>query len=76
MNKFKINNMNGVLTVNKQRFIPHLIHQLPDKYEEIDQQDIIKMKGYIYIHESVFPNSKNMIDTLTHNKDLDYKNRR
>ena len=76
MNKFKINNMSGVLTVNNERYIPHQLHQLPKKYHEIDTKDIIKMKGYVYIHESNFNNSQMVIDTLTSNKDLDYVGRR
>ena len=76
MNKYKINNMSGVLTVNNQRYIPHQLHQLPKKYYEIDPRDIIKMKGYVYIHESCFNDSKMIIDTLTSNKDLNYKERR
>ena len=76
MNKFKINKTNGVLVMNNERYIPHQIHQLPKKYEEIDTSDIIKMKGYIYINESVFNNSRNIIDCLTHNRDLNYKEKR
>ena len=76
MNKYKINNMSGVLTVNNERYIPHQLHQLPKKYHEIDTKDIIKMKGYVYIHESNFNNSQMIIDTLTSNKDLDYVGRR
>ena len=76
MNKYKINNMSGVLTVNNQRYIPHQLHQLPKKYYEIDPRDIIKMKGYVYIHESCFNNSKMVIDCLTSNKDINYVQKR
>ena len=76
MNRFKINNMSGVLTVNNERYIPHQLHQLPKKYHEIDTKDIIKMKGYVYIHESCFNNSKMIIDCLHSNKDINYKNSR
>jgi hypothetical protein len=76
MNKFKINKTNGVLMMNNERYIPHQIHQLPKKYEEIDTSDIIKMKGYVYINENVFNNSRNIIDCLTHNRDLNYKEKR
>ena len=76
MNKYKINNMSGVLTVNNERYIPHQLHQLPKKYHEIDPQDIIKMRGYVYIHENCFKNSKMIIDCLTSNKDLNYVERR
>ena len=72
MNKFRINNMSGVLNVEGERYIPHQLHQLPKKYHEIDPRDIIKMRGYVYIHESCFKNSKNKIDCLTSNKDLNY----
>ena len=76
MNKFKINNMSGVMIVNGERYIPHQLHQLPKKYHEIDPQDIIKMRGYVYIHENCFKNSKMIIDCLTSNKDLNYVERR
>ena len=76
MNKYKINKMSGVLTVNNERYIPHQLHQLPKKFHEFDTRDIIKMKGYVYIHESNFNNSKNIIDCLTSNKDISYVNRR
>ena len=72
MNKYKINNMTGVLKVNNERYIPHQLHQLPKKYHEIDPRDIIKMKGYVYIHESYFKNIRMVIDCLTNNKDINY----
>ena len=64
--------MTGVLRVNNSNYIPHQLHQLPKKYHEFDPRDIIKMKGYVYIHESCFKNSRMIIDTLTSNKDLNY----
>ena len=76
MNKFKINKMSGVLKMNGDRYIPHQLHQLPKKYHEIDPRDIIKMKGFVYIHEYNFNNSKMIIDCLTSNKDLNYKEKR
>ena len=76
MNKYKINKMSGVLRVNNNNYIPHQLHQLPKKYHEIDPRDIIKMRGYVYIHESCFNNSKMVIDCLTSNKDLNYVERR
>ena len=76
MNKYKINKMSGVLLMNGDRYIPHQLHQLPKKYHEIDPRDIIKMRGYVYIHESCFNNSKMIIDCLTSNKDISYVNRR
>jgi len=76
MTKYKINKMSGVLTVNNQRYIPHQLHQLPKKYHEFDSIDIIKMKGYVYIHESKFKNIQTTIDCLTHNRDLTYKEKR
>ena len=76
MNKYKINNMSGVMMVNGERYIPPQLHQLPKKYHEISPQDIIKMKGYVYIHESCFNNSQMVIDCLTTNKDINYKEKR
>ena len=76
MNKFKINNMSGVLTINNNRYIPHQLHQLPKKFHEIPCSDIIKMKGYVYIHECNFNNVGYVIDCLSANKDLNYKEKR
>ena len=76
MNKYKINKMSGVMMVNGERYIPHQLHQLPKKYHEIDLLDIIKMKGYVYINESVFPNNRNMVDCISFNRDLNYKEKR
>ena len=76
MNKYKINNMTGVLKMNNERYIPHQLHQLPKKYHEIDPRDIIKMRGYVYIHESCFNNVRMVIDCLTSNKDINYVQKR
>ena len=76
MNKFRINKMTGVLRMNNNNYIPHQLHQLPKKYHEFDPRDIIKMKGYVYIHESCFSNSKMIVVCLHSNKDLSYKNKR
>ena len=76
MNKYKINNMTGVLKMNNERYIPHQLHQLPKKYHEIDPRDIIKMRGYVYIHESYFNNVRMVIDCLTSNKDINYVQKR
>ena len=72
MKSFKVNKTSGVLKVGGERYIPHQLHQLPKKFHEFDPRDIIKMKGYVYIHESCFKNSKIMIDCLTSNKSLSY----
>jgi len=76
MNKFKVCLTTGVLKINNERYIPHQLHQLPKKYHEIDPQDIIKMRGYVYIHESCFNNSQMIIDCLTHNRDINYVQKR
>ena len=76
MNKYKINKMSGVLKMNGDRYIPHQLHQLPKKFHEFDPRDIIKMKGYVYIHESCFKNSKMKIDCLHTNRNLNYKQSR
>ena len=73
MNKFKINKTSGVLTLNGDRYIPHQLHQLPHNFQEIDTRDIVKMKGYVYIHECNFKNVKLTIDCLSSNRDLGYK---
>ena len=76
MNKYKINKMTGVLRMNNNNYIPFQLHQIPKKYHEIPLNDIIKMKGYIYIKENNFENSRNIIDCLTSNKDLNYIQKR
>ena len=76
MNKLKFNKTTNVLRMNNQTYIPFQLHQLPKKYHEIDPRDIIKMKGFVYIHEYNFNNSKMIIDCLTSNKDLNYKEKR
>ena len=76
MNKYKIDKMSGVLKMNGHRYIPNQLHQLPKKYHEFDPQDIIKMKGYVYIHECNFNNVSYVIDCLSANKDLNYKEKR
>ena len=76
MKSFKVNKMSGVLKVGSERYIPHQLHQLPKKYHEFDPQDIIKMKGYVYIHECNFKNVRMIIDCLSRNWELNYKERR
>jgi len=76
MNKYKINKTNGVLRMNNNNYIPFQLHQLPKKYHEISFQDIIKMKGFVYIHEGNFENSRNIIDCLSSNKDINYIQKR
>ena len=66
----------GILKMNNENYIPFQLHQLPKKYNEISLNDIIKMKGFIYIKENNFKNSKNIINTLSHNKDLNYIQKR
>ena len=74
MNKLKFNKTTNVLRMNNQTYIPFQLHQLPKKYQEFPLNSIIKLKGYIYICTSNFKNSKKMIDNITHNKQLTYKN--
>ena len=76
MKSFKINKMSGVLKVGSDRYIPYQLHQLPKKFEEIDVRDIIKMKGYVYIHENAIKNSKMMIECLSSNWMLGCKEKR
>ena len=76
MYKFNISNTTGVLTIDNEKYIPFQLHQLPHKYEEIPLSSVIKMKGYVFINSNEFKNSKNIIDCLTHNRDLNYKEKR
>ena len=75
MNKIKFHQLK-VITLNGTKHYGYLLHQLPKKYHEIDTKDIIKMRGYVYIHESNFNNIKMVIDCLTSNKDINYKEKR
>ena len=44
--------------------------------ESSNPLDIIKMKGYVYINENVFPNGRNIVDCISFNKDLNYVQKR
>jgi len=70
----KFTQTTNLLKLNNKTYIPFQLHQLPKKYEEFPLNTIIKLKGYIYICTSNFKNSKKMIDNITHNKQLTYKN--
>ena len=74
-NKIKFHQLK-IISLNGTKYYGCLLHQLPKKYHEIDPLDIIKMKGYVYINENVFPNGRNIVDCISFNKDLNYKEKR
>ena len=56
MNKLKLNNYQ-ILKLNNQIYLPFLIHQLPNKYNEFDLKNIIKIGTTIYINSIEFKKS-------------------
>ena len=56
MNKLKLNNYQ-ILKLNNQTYLPFLIHQLPNKYNEFDLKNIIKIGTTIYINSIEFKKS-------------------
>ena len=64
-NKLKLNQQQ-ILKLNNQIYLPFLIHQLPNKYNQFDLKNIIKIGTTIYINSIEF-NKKyinNYISTL------------
>ena len=64
-NKLKLNKLN-ILKLNNQTYLPFLIHNLPNNYNKININNIIKIGTTIYINSTEF-NKKfinNFINTL------------
>ena len=67
MNTIKLNKSNSILKLNNNIYIPFLISNLPNYYNQINTKYIIKYKSYIYINQTQIKN-KNIIDLLNHSK--------
>jgi hypothetical protein len=63
MNKLKFKS-NQILKLNNQTYIPFLIHNLPNYFEKININNILKINSIIYINKNVIKNSKNIINLL------------
>ena len=67
MNTIKLNKSNSILKLNNNIYIPFLISNLPNYYNQINTKYIIKYKSYIYINQTQIKN-KNIIDLLNRSK--------
>ena len=65
MLKLKINKLN-ILKLNNQTYLPFLIHNLPNNYNKININNIIKIGTTIYINSTEFNKTfiNNFINTL------------
>ncbi len=52
MSKLKFNHFTKIITINKQKFVPHKLHQLPKNYEEIPMSQQFSHKGFCYINSN------------------------
>ena len=66
-NKLKLNKLN-ILKLNNQTYLPFLIHNLPNNYNKININNIIKIGTTIYINTINFTNkyTNYYIDTLNY----------
>ena len=66
MNKLKLLNNKQILKLNNNIYIPFLIHNLPNNYNKININNIIKIKTTIYINIEEFNKKfvKNYLNTL------------
>ena len=64
-NKLKLNQQQ-ILKLNNQTYLPFLIHNLPNKYNQFPLNTIIKIGTTIYINSNNFTNKyiNNYINTL------------
>ena len=64
-NKLKLNKLN-ILKLNNQTYLPFLIHNLPNNYNKININNIIKIGTTIYINSTEFNKTfiNNFINTL------------
>ena len=65
LNKLKLNQQQ-ILKLNKQTYLPFLIHNLPNNYNKFPLNTIIKIKTTIYINTNNFTKkyTQNYINTL------------
>ena len=67
MNTIKLNKSNSILKLNNNIYIPFLISNLPNYYNKININNIIKYKSLIYININSLKN-KNIKDLLNSSK--------
>ena len=65
-NKLKLNKIN-ILKLNNNKYIPFQLHTLPNYYNKININNIIKYKSLIYININSLKN-KNIKDLLNSSK--------
>ena len=68
MNKLKLLNNKQILKLNNNIYIPFLIHNLPNNYNKININNIIKIGTTIYINSIEFTKKqvKQYINTLNY----------
>ena len=67
MNKLKLLNNKQILKLNNNIYIPFLINNLPNYYNKISPNNIIKLNSLIYININSIKN-KNIKDLLNSSK--------
>tara|TARA_R100001509_G_scaffold41906_1_gene22520 strand:- start:1206 stop:1445 length:240 start_codon:yes stop_codon:yes gene_type:complete len=78
--KLKFNQLN-ILKLNNQTYLPYQLHQLPKWFNKY-YTEYLNLKGYTYISLDEHYNNNPYFDynkfknTLSFNKDLDYKLKR
>ena len=66
-NKLKLNN-NNILKLNNNIYIPFQLHSLPNYYNKININNIIKYKSLIYINIIELKNKKTILNLLNSSK--------
>ena len=68
MNKLKLLNNKQILKLNNNLYIPFLIHNLPNNYNKININNIIKIGTTIYINSIEFTKKqvKQYINTINY----------
>lgn len=76
----KTNSSNKIITINKNKYIPFQLHQLPKYYQEIELSSQFKLNGLIYINidslKNRFKTTKQLLENynsrITSNKTINY----
>ena len=68
MNKLKLLNNKQILKLNNKLYLPFLIHNLPNNYNKININNIIKIGTTIYINQIEFTKKQvqNYINTINY----------
>jgi len=80
MNKIKTNSLQ-IIKLNNKTYIPYQLHQLPKWFNKY-KTNYFNLKGYCYISIEEHKENNQYFDymkvknTLTFNRDLDYKGRK